>query len=96
MINKVFFERFTTEELNELNTFIEQVISHKEFDLPQKIADSETSIRIKKHLNRMGFKNWKNLADTSHKEIINDHKLNSKTLKEIDKELKKRNLKWKK
>lgn len=95
MISKTFFERFTAEELDELNAYIEKVKKEKESIFPKKISDSDIPVRSKTALSKIGMETWEELINTSYNEIINDHKLNSKTLKEIDKELKKRDLKWK-
>ena len=94
MINKKFFERFTTEELDELNAYIDKVKMEKEFSFPQKIADSEIPIRTKKHLCKTNLETWTDLANTSQQDIINEIKLSVKAVKEIYKELEKRNLKW--
>lgn len=95
MISKTFFERFTAEELDELNDYIEKVKKEKESIFPKKISDSDIPIRSKTALSKIGMETWEELANTSFNETININKLNSKTLKEIDKELKKRDLKWK-
>jgi|21_taG_2_1085346.scaffolds.fasta_scaffold01080_4 DNA-directed RNA polymerase alpha subunit len=92
MINKVFFERFTAKELEELRSYIDHVKKKREGNLPMKVRESDVSARCKDILFRHGVKTWVDLTAYSDEDVHKFKRMGSRTLKEMYLELEKRGL----
>lgn len=95
MINKIFFERFTTEELEQLNAYIQKVCNDRENLHSSYISESGVSIRCKILLKELSVETWEQLICYSEEDLQRLKNIGTKTLKEIFIELEKRGIKLK-
>ncbi len=96
MLSIVFFEKFSDAELDKLLSIIQSVKADRAERHPSAISETNVSVRCKNVLRRNNIYCWHELSEFTQWQLKRLYSLGSRTLFEIEQQMKLRNISLKK